>query len=112
MTLTKGIKWDCLTFLFIIGYFILLSVHYHHGRKHGSLQADMMLKEPKFCILAAASRDCSGQLGRGSLLQRVEPEHRTSKAAQPVTHFLQQGQLLIMPFPLAKIIQTTTSLIK
>ena len=23
------------------------SVHYHHGRKHGSVQADMVLEEPR-----------------------------------------------------------------
>jgi hypothetical protein len=27
-------------------------VHYHHGRKHGSVQADMVLKEPRILHLA------------------------------------------------------------
>ena len=43
------------------------SVHYHHGRKHGSMQADMVLKKEKRALhfhLKAASRILtSRQLG-------------------------------------------------
>ena len=27
------------------------SVHYHHGRKHGTVQADVVLEEPRVLIL-------------------------------------------------------------
>jgi len=34
------------------------SVHYHHGRNHGSIQSDYMLEEPKVLDAQAAERDC------------------------------------------------------
>jgi hypothetical protein len=36
------------------------SVHYYYGRKHGSMQADMMLKEPTVIHFdgKATKRDC------------------------------------------------------
>jgi hypothetical protein len=37
-----------------LAYRFLASVHYHHGRKHGSFQAGMMLEE-----LAESSKSCS-----------------------------------------------------
>ena len=45
------------------------SVHFHHGRKHGSIQADVRLEEPKVLHLdpkAARRRLSSRQLGGGS----------------------------------------------
>ena len=44
-------------------------VHYHHGRKHGSVQADMALEEPKVLHLhckEARNRLSHRQLGKGS----------------------------------------------
>jgi len=34
------------------------SVHYHHGRNHGSIQADLVLEDPKVLDAQAAERDC------------------------------------------------------
>jgi hypothetical protein len=61
------------------------SVHYHHGRKHGSIQADMVLEEELRVLhldpKAVRRRLSHGQLGGGFLLQWVEPENKekTSK---------------------------------
>ena len=58
------------------------SVHYQHGRKHGSVQVVMVLEELRVLHLdlTAAKR------GR-SFLHRIEPEHRISKPAYTVTYF-------------------------
>ena len=67
------------------------SVHYHHGRKHGSIQADMVLeKELRVMHLHvhAAEGDCVSHW--------VEGGH-TSKPVSTVTHFLQQGQVVLLP---------------
>jgi hypothetical protein len=51
------------------------SVHYHHGRKHGSIQADMMLEELR-------------------VLHLTPKANRRLASAKPTTteiHFLQQG---------------------
>jgi len=34
------------------------SVHFHHGRNHGSVQADLVLEEPKVLDAQTAERDC------------------------------------------------------
>ena len=59
-------------------------VHYLHGRKHGVVQADMGLKEPKVLLL-----DLKVARRRLSLPHWAELEHRTSKPTLTVTHFLQ-----------------------
>ena len=69
------------------------SVHYYHDKKHGSVQADMVLEELGFYILicrqqkgAVFCRQPGG--GSGSTLGRA-PAQETSKPAPTVTHFLQ-----------------------
>ena len=44
----------------MLAYSLGGSVHYYHGGKHGSVQADMMLEEPrvKHLDLQAAEGDC------------------------------------------------------
>jgi hypothetical protein len=84
------------------------SVHYHHGRKHGSVQADTVLeKEPR--VLHLDPR----QPGRDYLFQAARG--RVSKPTSTVTHFLQQGHInsnkttppnIVTPW--VKHIQTTT----
>jgi len=34
------------------------SSHYHHGRNHGNIQADLVLVEPKVLDEQAAENDC------------------------------------------------------
>ena len=70
------------------------SVHYHHGRKHGSIQAGMVLeREPRGLYLhpKAPGGDCLQQAikRRLSLLHWEELEHKeTSKPTYTVAHFL------------------------
>jgi hypothetical protein len=63
------------------------SVHYYHGRKHGSIQADVLLEKE----LGILHIDLKATRRRMSLLHCVELEHRILKATPTVTHFLQQG---------------------
>jgi hypothetical protein len=35
------------------------SVHYHHGRKHGSMQADTVLEKELRVLLLESKEDCS-----------------------------------------------------
>ena len=58
------------------------SVHYHQGRKNGSIQADMKLEEPK--VLHRVPKADRGRLSSGSLEEGF-------KAHPTLTHFLQQG---------------------
>jgi len=41
-----------------LDYSFRSSFHYHHGRNHGSIQADMVPEEPKVLDAQAAERDC------------------------------------------------------
>ena len=59
------------------------SVHYHYGEKHGSIQTDMKLEEPRVLHL-----DLKAARRRLFLLYWAELEHRTSKPIPIVTHFL------------------------
>jgi hypothetical protein len=79
-------------------------VHYYHNRKHGSLQADMVLEKELRVMhldLKATRRDYFP----GS-------QEEGLKAYPTVTHFLQQGNTYFkIPHsttPRAKHIQTTT----
>jgi hypothetical protein len=66
------------------------SVHHHHGGKHGSVQADIVLEEelrvPHLDLKAArrVGLFCTGQ----NLII-----WRPSKPNHTVTHFLQQGHI-------------------
>jgi hypothetical protein len=92
------------------------SGHYYHGRKHGSIQASMVLEKFYILIQRQTEEDCPFRwLGGSFLLHRIEPEHRTSRPTQTVTHFLQQGHTFlnkaippISATPWVKHIQTTT----
>jgi hypothetical protein len=69
-------------------------VHYHPGRKHGSVQADMVQEEPKvlYLDLKTTRRDYFLQAARrGTLLSCAEFKHKTAKPITIVTHFLQKG---------------------
>ena len=47
-----------------LAYSIRGLVHYHHGGNHGSVQADMVLEEPRVLhvdLKAAKRLDCTGQ---------------------------------------------------
>ena len=72
------------------------SVHYHHGREHGSIQADIVLEELRVLHLdaKAATGDCHPKAARKrvSLLHWIELEPRVSKPTPTTrTHPLQQG---------------------
>ena len=72
-----------------LAYSFKASVHYHHGWKHDSAQADMVLgkdlKEDRGICLLGGSQE-------GTLLCWAELEHmETSKPVYTETHFLQQG---------------------
>jgi hypothetical protein len=57
------------------------SVHYYQGRKHGSIQADMVLEELRgLHLVLKANRTVSHMARRG-----------VSKPTPTVTHFLQHG---------------------
>jgi len=80
-----------------LAYSFKYLVHYHHGRKHGSLQSYMVLEEPRVLHLEteATGRDCS-------ILGRVE----TSKLVSTCRNILQQGHTytkwtnaLMLPLP-------------
>ena len=58
------------------------SVHYHHGRKHGSMQAYLVL-EKELRILHLGPEAARKRLSHTG----VEPEHRRPQSP----HFLQQG---------------------
>ena len=60
-------------------------IHYHHGRKHGGMQTDMMLGE-KLRVLYL------DQQARGNE-HHTRPgfEHLKPQSLSGVTHFLQQG---------------------
>jgi hypothetical protein len=61
-------------------------VHYHHGRKHGSLQSDMVLEKELRVLhldLQAAERE---RVTHCTWLAHLKPQN-----PYPVTHFLQQG---------------------
>ena len=49
-------------------------VHYHHGRKHGSIQADLVLGK----YLRVKCADSKADMKRLTLLHWVELEHRIS----------------------------------
>jgi hypothetical protein len=88
-TMTKALIGDNAG-IFGAGLQFSSSVHYQHGRKHGSVQEDKMQKEPRVLYLDPVRRRLShGQLGGGSLPQWAE--HRTSKPSYLVTYFLQQA---------------------
>ena len=75
-----------------LAYSFTGSVHYHHGGKHGSIQAGMVLEELRVLHpdSKADRRDSVffRQLERDSLLHWEELEHRPSKPTPTVTHFL------------------------
>ena len=60
-------------------------VHYHHGGKHGSMQADMVLE--KELRVLHIDLQAIGEAVTLGLARACE----TSKLASTVTHFLQQG---------------------
>ena len=66
-----------------LAYSLRDSVHYHHGRKGGSLQVDIVLEEPELCM--SIQRQTRGVF----LLQAAR--RRVPKSILRVTHFLQQG---------------------
>ena len=90
------------------------SVHYHHGRKHGSILADMVGEEPRVLHLdqKAASRRLSSkgsQAGALIPLARLEriydlqapppqPQTSSNKAASPPI----KSHLLIVPLPIGQ----------
>jgi hypothetical protein len=59
------------------------SVHYHHVGKHGSVQADMVLEEPRVLYrdLKTTRRrlDSAGSQGEGLIPHWTEHEHRSLK---------------------------------
>jgi hypothetical protein len=59
------------------------SVHYKHGRKHGSIQAGMVLEECEVYIVFQR------QTGEDNCLPSSKEE--SFNAHSTVTHFLQQG---------------------
>ena len=67
------------------------SVHYHHGGKHGSMQADMVLEELRVVHLdpkAAVGDSSTGSQEDGLFPHWAELEHRTSKPTCTMGHFL------------------------
>ena len=60
-------------------------VHYHHGGKHGSVQADMVLEEQRVLHLDLQATEGDYVTGSGLSI------HETSKPASTVLHSLQQG---------------------
>jgi hypothetical protein len=63
------------------------SVHYHHGGKHGSVKADLVLEEPRVLHLDLHVADLfHRQPEAGFFLYWAELEHRTSKP-----YIVQQG---------------------
>ena len=66
------------------------SVHYHHGGKHGSLQADMVLEELRVLHLnpKAGDRDCLLQAARRRLEFHIE-----QSLIMGDTHILCQGHI-------------------
>jgi hypothetical protein len=68
------------------------SVHYHHGRKHGSIQAGMVLeKELRVLIQRQPEETVSSSLGRAWALRDLKacPHSDTLPSQRP--HLLQQG---------------------
>jgi hypothetical protein len=82
------------------------SVHYHYGRKHGSVQAGIAVEEPE------SSTSCTeGRQEKTTLFQTAR--RRISRPTPTVTHFLQHtySNKAIPPnsaTPWAKRTQTTT----
>jgi hypothetical protein len=60
-------------------------VHYHHGGKHGSMQADIVLEE-----LRALHLDPQAAEG-DSVPHWAYLEHGRPQSLPPLTHFFQQG---------------------
>ena len=69
-------------------------VFYHHGRKHGSIQANMVLEDPRLLHLdlQAAEEDClpAGSRGGTGIPLWVALEHRDILQCIYMTHFLPQ----------------------
>jgi hypothetical protein len=63
-------------------YSVRGSVYYHHSEKHGSIQEDMVLKEPRVLYL------CPKVYRRKLSPHWTELEHRELKATLTVIHFL------------------------
>ena len=74
-----------------LDYSVRGSVHYYHGKKHGRLQVDRVLKKE----LRVLYHDPKAARKRLFLLyaarRRVELKTMTSKLTPTVTPFLQQG---------------------
>ena len=86
--------------------------HYPHGRKEGSVQADMVLEELRVLHLQAAGRrlpSAGSQVGI-LILYWAELEHRRPQSppirchtsSNKVTTTPIRPQLLIVPLPMAK----------
>jgi hypothetical protein len=80
---------DLTGFLFLLLplllFFLLLhSVHYHHGRNRGCVQAGMVLEELRVLHLDPKA------VPEKTVLQAAR--RRILKATSTVTHFLQQGK--------------------
>ena len=70
------------------------SPHYHHGDKHGSMQADMMLEKPK--ILHLDPKSAEGDSSTGIQEKALIPHWwslsiETLNPTPTVTQFLEQG---------------------
>jgi hypothetical protein len=91
-----------------LGYKFRGSVHYHHGRKHGSTQADLMLEELRVLCLVPKTNirlPCNQKDSGGG-----------SQSPSAQTHFFQQGHTYLnkatppnSATPWATHIQTTTN---
>jgi hypothetical protein len=82
------------------------SVHYHHGGKHGSIQADMVLEGLTFLYLdlkAGRSRLDVFHTGHSLTIEDLKSpppqRHTSSNRATPLPI---RPRLLIMPLPMAK----------